>query len=75
MKLVFVMATSVPDQSEWVLEKIADVEGVVEVYRTFGLYDIVMVVKAETIEELKGIILNIRTVKHVLSTTTLMVVK
>ena len=71
----FVMVNSVPDQSEGVLEKITEVEGVVEAYRTFGLYDIVAVVKTETIEELKGIILRIRRVKYVLSTTTLIVVK
>jgi len=73
--LAFVMANSVPDQSEWVLERIGEVEGVEEAYRTFGVYDIVAVVKAKTNEELKGIILNIRKVKHVVSTLTLMVVK
>jgi len=75
MALAFVMANSVPDQSEWVLERIGEVEGVEEVYRTFGVYDIVAVIKAETTEDLKGIILHIRTVKGVLSTLTLMVVK
>jgi len=72
--LAFVMANSVPDQSEWVLERIGEIEGVEEAYRTFGVYDIVAVVKAETTEELKGIILHIRKVKHVASTLTLMVV-
>jgi len=48
-----------------------EIEGVEEAYRLFGVYDIVAVVKAETTEELKGIILRIRTVKHVLSTLTL----
>jgi DNA-binding Lrp family transcriptional regulator len=71
MKLAFVMLNSVPDQSEWVLERIGEIEGVEEAYRLFGVYDIVAVVKAETTEELKGIILCIRTVKHVISTLTL----
>ena len=71
MKLAFVMLNSVPDQSEWVLERIGEIEGVKEAYRLFGVYDIVAVVKAETNEELKGIILHIRTVKHVVSTLTL----
>ena len=73
--LAFVLANSVPDQSEWVLERIGEVEGVEEAYRTFGVYDIVAVVKAETTEELEGIILHIRKVKHVVSTLTLMIVK
>ena len=71
----FVMANSVPDQSEWVLERIGEIEGVEEAYRIWGVYDIIAVVKAETTEELKGILLHIRKVKHVLSTLTLMVVK
>ena len=71
----FVMANSVPDQSEWVLHRVGEIEGVEEAYRIWGVYDIIAVVKAETIEELKGIILHIRKVKHVLSTLTLMVVK
>ena len=71
----FVMVNSVPDQSEWVLDRIGTIEGVKEDYRIWGVYDIIAVIKAETTEELKGIILNIRKVKHVLSTLTLMVVK
>ena len=75
MMLAFVMANSVPDQSEWVLKRIGEIEGVEEAYRLYGVYDILAMVKAETNDELKGIILRIRTVEHVLSTLTLMVVK
>ena len=75
MILAFVLANSVPDQSEWVLHRIGEIEGVEEAYRIWGVYDIIAVVKAETTEELKGIILHIRKVKHVLSTLTLTVVK
>ena len=71
----FVMVNSVPDQSEWVLDRIGEIEEVEEAYRIWGVYDIIAVVKAETIEELKGIILDIRKVKHVLSSLTLMVRK
>ena len=67
------MINSEPIQSKQVLERIGEVEGVEEAYRTFGVYDIVAVVKAETIEKIKGINLNIRTVKHVVSTLTLIV--
>lgn len=68
------MANSEPEQSEWVLERIAEVKGVKEAYRIWGVYDIIAVVKAESIEKLKETILNIRQLKHVLSTTTLTVV-
>ena len=74
MPLAFVMLNTVPNQMERVLEKIREIEGVEEAYMLYGVYDIVAVVKAETTEELKGIILRIRTVKHVLSTLSLMVV-
>jgi len=72
--LAFVMANSEPEQSEWVLERIAEVEGVKEAYRIWGVYDIIAVVKTESIEKLKETILNIRQLKHVSSTTTLTVV-
>ena len=74
MKLAFVMINTVPDQMESVLDKIEKIEGVQEAYMLYGVYDILAVVKAETPEELKGIILRIRTVNHVLNTLTLMVV-
>ena len=74
MPLAFVMINSVPDKSERVLERIGKIERVEEAYRIWGVYDIIAVVNAETTEELKGINLNIRKVKHVLATLTLMVV-
>jgi DNA-binding Lrp family transcriptional regulator len=75
MPLAFVMLNSVPEKSELVLARIEEVKGVKEAYRIWGVYDIIAVVKGETIEELKEIVLHIRKVKHVLSTLTLMVVK
>ena len=75
MILAFVMVNSEPDQSEWVLERIGEIKGVEEAYRVYGVYDIIAVIKAETTDELKGIVTHIRTVKHILSTLILMVVK
>ena len=75
MTLAFVMINTLPAQMERVLEKIKEINGVKEAYMLYGVYDIVAVVKTETNEELKGIILRIRTVKHVKSTLTLFVVK
>ena len=74
MTLAFVMVNTVPDQIESVLERIREIEGVEEAYMLYGVYDILAVVKDETPEELKGIILRIRTVNHVLNTLTLMAV-
>ena len=71
----FVLVNSAPSQSEWVLDRIEEIEGVEEAYRIWGIYDIIAEVKAETTEEIKGIVLHIRNVNQVLSTLTLMVVK
>ena len=68
------MVNTVPNQIESVLDKIREIEDVEEAYMLYGVYDILAVVKAETPEELKGIILRIRTVNHVLNTLTLMAV-
>jgi len=74
MPLAFVMVNTIPDQMEPVLEKIREIECVEDAYMLYGVYDILAEVKTETTEELKEIILRIRTVKHVLNTLTLMAV-
>ena len=74
MKLAFMMVNTLPDQMEHVLEKIREIECGEEAYMLYGVYDILAEVKTETTEELKEIILRIRTVKHVLNTLTLMAV-
>jgi len=74
MPLAFVMVNTIPNQMEHVLEKIREIECVEEAYMLYGVYDILAEVKTETTEELKEIILRIRTVKHVLNTLTLMAV-
>ena len=74
MALAFVLVISVPYYSQWVLERIGEIEGVEEAYRLYGGYDIIAVVKAETSEKLKGIIRNIRKVKHIDSTLILIAV-
>jgi len=73
MPLAFVLVNTTPDQIEYAIEKIREIECVEEAYRLDGVYDIIAKVKAEITEELKEIILRIQTVKHVLSTLSLMV--
>ena len=74
MPLAFVMVNTIPDQMEPVLEKIREIKCVEDAYMLYGVYDILAEIKTETTEELKEIILRIRTVKHVLNTLTLMAV-
>jgi DNA-binding Lrp family transcriptional regulator len=72
MQLAFVMINTVPDKMESVLDEIKEIEGVDEAYMLYGVYDIVAVIKTETPEVLKEIILHIRAVKQIISTLTLM---
>ncbi len=74
MPFAFVMVNTVPDQMEHVLEKIKEIKCVEEAYMLYGVYDILVEVKTETTEELKEIILCIRTVKHALNIITLMAI-
>ena len=62
--------------TETVLQsELKKVEGVVEAYQVFGIYDMVVVVEAESEEQLKDIIFSrIRTLKYLRSTLTLNVV-
>ena len=69
------MVNSAPDQSEWVLDRIEEIEGVEEAYRIWGIYDIIAEVRAEKKWEISGIVLKIRNVNHVVSTLTLRVVE
>ena len=74
MSVAYVMINTVPDKMEAVLEKIREIQGVKDAYMVYGVYDIIAEVKAVSTEELKTTILNIRILKHVLSTLTLRVV-
>ncbi len=75
MKLAFVLVNTVPDQMEWVLEKIGAIIGVEEAYMLYGVYDIIAIIKAETPKKIREIVLHIRNVNHILSTLTLMEAK
>lgn len=74
MSVAYVMINTVPDKMEAVLEDVKKVKGVEEAYMLYGVYDIIMEVKAENVEELKDTILKIRKLQHILSTLTLLVV-
>ena len=59
-----------------VLEQLSRIEGVVEASIVYGVYDIVVKVRARSIEELKDIITNkIRKLAKVKSTLTMVVVE
>jgi DNA-binding Lrp family transcriptional regulator len=75
MSQVYVLVNTEPSQMESVLENIREIEGVVEAYMVYGIYDICAKVKTVTPKELKGVVKKIRSQDNVLNTLTLMVVK
>jgi DNA-binding Lrp family transcriptional regulator len=61
--------------SEKVVENLEKIDGVQEVSPVSGVYDIVVRISASTEDELKSIYMNIRKMKKVLTTITLIVSK
>ena len=74
MPLVYVLLNTEPGYMEKVLNEVKEIDGVVEGYMLYGIYDICAKVQAEEAQELKGIVQKIRSKDNVTSTLTLMVV-
>ena len=74
MPTAFVFMSTVPALMPEVLDKIRAVEGVEEAEMLYGVFDIVVKVKTETMDQLKHIITyKIRAIANVLTTTTQLV--
>jgi DNA-binding Lrp family transcriptional regulator len=59
-----------------VLKKLKSFKGVEETYVSYGVYDLIMKIKAETMNELKELVIHkIRAIGKVQSTLTLMMVE
>ena len=72
----YVCINTEPGSMEEVLEALKVVEGVEEAEMVYGIYDIIVKVKADSIDSLKKIITErIRSASKVISTTTMMVLK
>ena len=74
MPLAFVLVSVQIGSEREVLEALRKVEGVEEAYVVYGAYDIVVKVKAESMDELREIVTyKIRRLDKVRSTQTMMV--
>lgn len=72
---IVLLNTDIGSEDE-VLEQLSRIDGVVEASVVYGVYDVVVKVRARTIEELKEIITNrIRKLSKVKSTLTMIVVE
>ena len=75
MPIAFVLMNTEPRFMGEVLESLIDVEGVKEAHSTYGVYDIIAKVEAETAEKLNEVVTQqIRKLSHVRSTLTMMVI-
>ena len=75
MQKAFVMINTNVGTETVLVKDLKNVEGIVGVYQVYGVFDIVVVVEAETEEQLKDIVFSrIRTLKYLRSTLTLNVV-
>ena len=76
MPVAFVLINADIGSEEEVLNGLQNVEGVKESYTVFGIYDVVAMIEAETMDKLKNIVtLDIRRLKKVRSSLTMIVVE
>jgi len=72
MPRAFVLINVESGSEEEVLKELKPIEGVVESYYSYGVYDIITKVKAESMETLKDMVTRkIRNISRVRSTLTL----
>ena len=72
---IVLINTEIGTESE-VMNALAKIEGVKEIYEVYGMYDIVVKVEAETHEALRELVINkIRRIPQVRGTTTMIVIE
>ena len=76
MPIAFVCINTEPASMAEVLQKVRAIEGVEQAEMTYGVYDVVAKVKADTLDKIKKIITkDIRKNENVRTTLTMMVVE
>ena len=76
MPRAFILVNVEPGAEEQALKQLKSIEGVEESYVTYGVYDLMVRVKANTMDELKNLVTHkIRTSKQVRSTLTLIMME
>jgi len=76
MPIAFVLVNAEIGGEEEVLKEIKKVEGVEEAHTVYGVYDIIVKIKADTMDKLKEVVTwHIRRINKVRSTLTMIVVE
>jgi len=72
----FVLINTELGSEDEVFEELTKIPGVEEAYIVYGAYDIIVLVRAESLNELRSIVINkIRRIPKVRSTTTMVIVE
>ena len=74
MVLAYVLINAKMGHKESTFKRIGKVDGVKEAYMCSGIYDMIVIIKYNTIERLREKILQIQKVNNVLSTLTMAIV-
>jgi DNA-binding Lrp family transcriptional regulator len=76
MPMAFVLINAEIGSEEEVLNELNKVEGVVEAFVVYGVYDVVTKIRADTMDKLKDIVTwHVRRLNKVRSTLTMIVVE
>ena len=75
MTIAFVMINAEVGSEDELVRELRKLNNVREVYPVYGVYDIVVKVEAETMDQLKEVILRIRRVNKIRSTLTMTVME
>ena len=76
MPMAFVLINAEIGSEEEVLKELNKVEGVVEAFIVYGVYDVVTKIRADTMDKLKDIVTwHVRRLNKVRSTLTMIVVE
>ena len=76
MPMAFVLINAEIGSEEEVLKELLKIEGVVEAYVVYGVYDVVAKIRADTMDKLKDIVTwHVRRLNKVRSTLTMIVME
>jgi DNA-binding Lrp family transcriptional regulator len=76
MPMAFVLINSEIGSEEEVLKELGKVEGIVEAYIVYGVYDVVAKIRADTMDKLKDVVTwHVRRLNKVRSTLTMIAVE
>ena len=76
MPRAFVLFNVESGSEDKILQELKKIEGIQEAYVSYGVYDLIARVKADTMEKLKDAITHkVRTIKNVRSTLTLIMME